>query len=72
MDRAPTKKGKKRRAMKMSVDLPPLAGVGLELVEEGVEQGDHQVDQRHHEGNQERLGLLEQRAAHGVRRSLGR
>lgn len=45
------------------VDLPALAGVDLKLVEEGVEEWDHQVDQRHHEGDQEGLCLLGRRPA---------
>lgn len=44
-----------------SIDLAALAGVGLKLVEEGVEERDNQVHQRHHKRNQESLGLLKQR-----------
>lgn len=40
-----------------------MAGVNLKLVEERVEERDHQVHQRHHKRNQERFGLLEQSPA---------
>lgn len=52
------------------VDLPALAGVDLKLVEEGVEEWDHQVDQRHHKGDQEGLCLLEWRPISVVGRVL--
>lgn len=45
------------------VDLLALAGVHLKFFEEGVEERDHQVHQRHNEGNQERLSLLERSPA---------
>lgn len=52
------------------VDLPALAGVDLKVVEEGVEEWDHQVDQRHHEGDQEGLCLLEWRPVGDIGRVL--
>ena len=55
-----------------SVDLPPLAGVQLKLVEERVEEGDHQVDEGHHEGHQQRLGLAGRRPVLRVGRLLHR
>lgn len=42
-----------------SVDLFALAGINLKFVEEGVEKWNHQVDQRHHEGDQEGFCFLE-------------
>lgn len=54
---------------KEGVDLSALAGVNLKLVEEGVEERDHQVHQRHNEGNQERFSLLKRSPA-GIIRSI--
>lgn len=52
------------------VDLPALAGVDLKLVEQGIKEWDYQVEQRHHEGDQEGLCLLERRPVGVIRRLL--
>ena len=48
------------------INLFALIGVVLKLVEEGVEERNNQVHQRHHKGNQESLCLLEWRPAGAV------
>lgn len=52
---------------KEGVDLFALAGVNLKVVEEGVEERDHQVHQGHNEGNQECFSLLEWSPARIIR-----
>lgn len=50
------------------VNLHALVGVTLKLIEEREEERNDQVHQRHHEGNQERLGLIQQRPGSRVQR----
>lgn len=52
------------------IDLAALAGVDLKLVEEGIEEWDQQVDQRHYEGDKESLCLLERRPVGVISRLL--